>query len=338
MSWNLRLSHDNTFLSWHRNAMIATVAGGALIQYQKGQGMTPLAGSGLLMMGGLYMFTGSFLNVYQIFNIRKPLGLSRSSIALGVFNAWWPTALWSISLACLLEETPSWLLEGLRRVEAHLPKMLHSSLFLDPPALYPVCRLLQGVIAHEEDRLAAVRRHAAGHWSLMQQTHEPLTPLDVTLIIKRRLERLEMLKRQLDDLARSDRAVPTAVGAPILDRLRTEIEQLAKVLEADTSPSASRRSGLVWYIASCISTEHRRLLVELDDARRLSQRITAVRFTSVAFAARGQAGVRQASKEEIDMQKAVTRAPRLSRKQTTEAIEKAGPAYVGQHLGATPRT
>ena len=30
--WTVRLSHDNTFLSYHRNAIIATVAGCALVQ------------------------------------------------------------------------------------------------------------------------------------------------------------------------------------------------------------------------------------------------------------------------------------------------------------------
>lgn len=51
--WSARLSHDNTFLSYHRNAIIATVAGCALIQYRKGEGRPPLAGAGLLTMGGL---------------------------------------------------------------------------------------------------------------------------------------------------------------------------------------------------------------------------------------------------------------------------------------------
>ena len=59
------------------------------------------------------------------------------------FNALWPNALWSVSLACLLDETPTWLIEGLRHVEHRLPNVVRSSLFLDPPALYPVCRLLQ---------------------------------------------------------------------------------------------------------------------------------------------------------------------------------------------------
>ena len=48
--WNARLAHDNTFLSYHRNAIIATVAGRALIQYRKGEDRPPLAGAGMLAM------------------------------------------------------------------------------------------------------------------------------------------------------------------------------------------------------------------------------------------------------------------------------------------------
>lgn len=38
---------------------------------------------------------------------------------------------------------------------------LRSSLFLDPPALYPVCVLLKSVVNFEEERLSTVRAHAA---------------------------------------------------------------------------------------------------------------------------------------------------------------------------------
>ena len=63
--WSARLAHDNTFLSYHRNAIIATVAGCALIQYRKGEDRPPLAGAGLLAMGGLYMYIGSGLYIWQ---------------------------------------------------------------------------------------------------------------------------------------------------------------------------------------------------------------------------------------------------------------------------------
>ena len=185
--WNARLAHDNTYLSYSRNAIISTVAGGALIQYHKAEGKPPLAGAGLLMMGGMFMYVGAGLYVMQVYKLAGPMRLSRFAVAWSLFNAIWPATLWSVSLSCLLDEYPSWLLEALRRVESHLPSVLHASLFFDPPALYPVCKVLQGVVAHEEARLQTVRRHAAGHWSLTKPKRAPLTDLDVVSIIVRRM-------------------------------------------------------------------------------------------------------------------------------------------------------
>ena len=125
--------------------------------------------------------------------------------------------------------------------------MLRSSLFLDPPALYPVCKLLTGVIGDEDMRRQTVLRHAAGKWSLTKPVRAPLTDLDVVAIITRRLERLEILRADLNGAARSDRAVPTVIAAPLLDKLRTEIEQLEKVLEADAAAPPGR-TALMWYL------------------------------------------------------------------------------------------
>ena len=131
--WSLRISHDNTFLSYHRNAIIATVAGGSLIQYRQQQDRPPLAGTCLLAMGGLYMYVGSSLYVWQIFKLRKPLRLGPWTIFWGVFNASWPLVLWTLSLACLLESPPPVLLDSLRLIEDRLPSALYRTLFLDPP-------------------------------------------------------------------------------------------------------------------------------------------------------------------------------------------------------------
>ena len=275
--WGIRFGWDNTFLSYHRNAMIATVAGGALIQQQKSESRTPLAGAGLLLMGGLYMYVGSGYYLYQITRLATPLKLGAPSAAFAAFNACWPTLLWTVSVLCVLDETPSWLLELLRRVESHLPNVMRASLFLDPPALYPVCRLLEGVIAAEEERLRIVKRHAAGHWSLTQPARAPLTPMDVAAIIARRLQRLNTLKHALDELATSDRAVPTAIGGPLLSTLLTEVQQLEKVLEADTAPQTDGHTFLWWWLATMISREHRQLRNELDALRRLDKRSTLSR-------------------------------------------------------------
>ena len=147
--WNLRLAHDNTFLSCaaarcepmrpflyrrphrtlrsltqqsaaplshahslalhpdHRNAIIATVAGAATLQFRKGEGRPPLAATGLLMMGGLYMYVGSTLYLWQVFKLRRGMRLGPKAIAWSVFNACWPSVLWSHSLLCLLDESAS---------------------------------------------------------------------------------------------------------------------------------------------------------------------------------------------------------------------------------------
>ena len=51
----------------------------------------------------------------------------------------------------------------------------------------------------------------------------------------RRIERLEYIEAELKVYARSERAVPTAYAAPLLEKLRPEVEQLQKVLESDLS-------------------------------------------------------------------------------------------------------
>jgi hypothetical protein len=295
--WGVRLAYDNTFLSYHRNAMICTAAGGALVQYHKGEGRPPLAGAGLLLMGMTYMSVGTGLYIFQISRLRRVLHLGPRTVTWSLINACWPTAIWFVSLACLLDETPWWLLEWLRSVESVLPSALQSSLFLDPPALYPVCRLLQGIVTAEKRRLHTVRGHADGKWSLTKPVRAPLTDLDVVTIILRRLERLQLLSDELNNLAQSKQSVPTAIAAPLLDKLRTEILQLEKVLEADLAPQSSANS-LLWWFATLISSEHRALRDELEGTRRLTGRISAVRFTSVAFLARGQAGAAPATKEE----------------------------------------
>ena len=99
--WSLRLAHDNTFLSYHRNAIIATVAGCALLKYRVDEGKPPLAGAGLLLMGGLYMYVGSGLYVWQVVKLRGELRLGRKSVTWAVFNAGWPLAIWSVSVCDL---------------------------------------------------------------------------------------------------------------------------------------------------------------------------------------------------------------------------------------------
>jgi len=291
--WSLRLAHDNTFLSYHRNAIIATVAGGSLIQYRVNQDRPPLAGACLLGMGGLYMYVGSGLYVWQVWKLRVPLKLGKWTIFWALFNASWPLTLWSVALACLLEEPPKVLLNGLRLIEHRLPNMLHASLFLDPPALYPVCVLLRAVMRHEESRLVTVRSRGAGtsndgtHRSARLRPYTtragPLTDDDVATIITRRMERLHALQAKIDEMARSKTAVPTALIAPVLDTLNSELEMLEKVLQVDTG--AGTQLELQWWLTRLYSSPRRKLLDELETVQTLLRRIDAVKFTSAHYAA-----------------------------------------------------
>lgn len=169
--WNLRLAHDNTFLSYHRNAIIATVAGSALIAYRKGEGRPPLAAAGLLLMGGLYMYVGSALYVWQVVKLRKGLRISTPVVCWCVLNAGWPALLWTVAMQCVFDETPDWLLDGLMLVESRLPAMVHSSLFIPSNAVKPIVRLLATIQDQEETRfqhhcsIAGTHLHVRASWS-----------------------------------------------------------------------------------------------------------------------------------------------------------------------------
>lgn len=290
--WSARLAHDNTFLSYHRNAIIATVAGCALIRYRKDEDKPPLDGVGLLAMGGLYIYVGSGLYIWQTLKLATPLKLGTFQLGWSIFNALWPLALWTISLMCLVDEVPIWLLEVLRRAEPMLPRALRASLFLDPPALYPVCRLLASLKQQEEARLKAVRAHAHN-----VAVGGPLSRSDVATIIERRLDRLGVLQTSLDELARSPRTVPTALAAPLLDTLNMEAMLLEKVLEIDLLQGD--QNYVVWRAATAFSSDLRRLRDELEAVRALLRRIKAVKkLGSVGYVALASSGTVTAKKRQ----------------------------------------
>ena len=149
------MSHDNAFLNYHRNAMIATVAGAAMVQYRKGESRPPLGAACLFVIGGLYMYLGSALYVWQALRLKHTLRLRSSTIVFCFAHAAAPCALWSIAIACLCDETPRWLLNRLERVERFLPSVLHKSLFVEAEALAPVVRMLGVVMEHERQRLTS---------------------------------------------------------------------------------------------------------------------------------------------------------------------------------------
>lgn len=231
--WSLRLAHDNTFLSYARNAIIATVAGTALFQYRKGEGRPPLAAAGLLMMGGCYMYIGSGLYVWQILRLRHDLGLGPVAVGWAMFNAAWPVGLWSVSLACLVDETPDWLISGLSTAHAAgmLPTALAKHLFLQSTSLQPIVRLLDTVQQHEQSRLQMMKRPGASQQPYggredskdSRLVRRPsggnliLTSKDYVTVISERLERLALLHARLRPMAVGEsRAIPTSQAWPQL--------------------------------------------------------------------------------------------------------------------------
>jgi hypothetical protein len=219
------------------------------------------------------MYIGSALYVWQVAKLARPLHLGPRTVAWGLFNAAWPIGIWSITLMCLLEETPSWLLELLRRCEHLMPAALRSSLFLEPPALYPVCRLLRAVQKQEEERKRMIS-------STLDHEQSGLSGGDVFAIIAKRLERLSLLETRLWELLRSKHAVPTSLAAPLLDRLHTEAAQLEKVLEE--IDSAKRQKRPLWFLMA-FSPKYKQLREELEAVKTLQRRISAVSFASAAY-------------------------------------------------------
>ena len=175
----------------------------------------------------------------------------------------------------------------------------------EPPALYPACVLLKGVLDHERARLQIVRRHAEGHWSLAKpkRVQGLLADKDVASIIVRRIERLDYLRNTLNKYAKAERAVPTAYVAPILAKLQTELSLLEDILETDLAPNESLGGQTVagytlWFFASTASSEHKAMRNELEAVRMLGRRLAAIKYTAIEFAARGQLGVKQGTPEE----------------------------------------
>lgn len=295
--WSFRLAHDNTFLSYTRNAIISTVAGTAMFQFRKEEGRPPLAAAGLLTMGGLFMYIGSGLYVWQILRLRSDLGIGPWAVRWAIFNATWPAGLWSLSLLCLMDETPSWLLNGLVRVEHLLPAALRSSFFLPVRSLVPIVRLLDRAIEYEEMRLKMYQptglvlspssSSSAFASRVVRRTTNGtmLTNLDYYNVISLRLERLHALRAKLAPLiAGESRVTPTARVMPTVDLLATTVSQLDSALEADLQ----RTTGGTWRIVLgtfsrmgwTVCPREQLLLAELDAVRMLHRRCHAVKCDS----------------------------------------------------------
>jgi len=274
--FNLRLAHDNTFLSYHRNAIIATVAGASLVQYRKDEARPPLAAASLLIMGGMYMYVGSFLYLRQLFSWRHVLHLTPLRLTWATFNASWPIVLWTTSLACIVDETPSWLLVGLQMVEKQLPPLLHKSLFVPTASLKPVLRLLTIVCDFEGDRLRVMHK--------INDDESLLTDDDYRQMIELRIERLMKMQSQLEQLSSANEDhIPSDHVVRLLDQLYGTIVHLEIAVDAEWTrlKETSTQVRWLWLInRTVLSQEQQLLLDELEAVRALKRRCMAIKFDS----------------------------------------------------------
>lgn len=120
-SWGLRVSLENTYLSWTRNSIIATVAGCALIQYKVDHAKLnymPLSGLGFLFLGFTFMTLGQVSYIHASWVLRNLLGFSTLDWLWIGLNAVAPQAIWTTSIYSFLNGAPKLLspaLEKLRR-------------------------------------------------------------------------------------------------------------------------------------------------------------------------------------------------------------------------------
>lgn len=273
--------------------MIATVAGSALVQYRKGEGRPPLAAAGLLAMGGLYTYIGSVLYVYQTLLLRRTLGLGAFTVLWAAINAVWPVVLWTISLACILDETPNWLLHSLCAVESLMPAALHSSFFIETRQLQPILRLLHSIQEHEARRLCTMQPQGLplsqmhGIVLRRQQTSTAVfTNAEYSNIISTRLERLQIIESKLARIADTQsKWVLTSTSIPLLDRLYSSISQLEIALEAEIHMAQMEEKSFFGWMKSQVSwsllVERRMLEDEFEAVQALKRRCVAVKTDAV---------------------------------------------------------
>ena len=286
--WGTRLAHDNTFLSYHRNAIISTIAGSALVQYRAEQRRPPVAAMGLFSIGAFWMYMGSGLYLYQIFKLRHSMRLSNNAIIFGCCNAAFPVMVWTLSVACILDETPAWLLDGLAKMHAAgwLPAALQSSFFLKGETLQPVTRLLEKIQEHERARLSLLAVSASARpprrelspteRALLGQPERVLIDHEYVAIISARLERLEALHARLLPLSQAGSIASTVTVLPLLDKLETTIEQLEVALDAEVEKVKRRGVLRRWYS----HTQQDNLEGEIQAVTALRRRCIAVKADS----------------------------------------------------------
>lgn len=283
-AWSLRLNHENLWLSWGRNAIIATVAGVALVQYRKSEGRPPLAAFGLLCMGGAYMLTGSLAYVVSAVVLRHAMRLSVRDLAWISVQATWPVCVWGTSFLCMLDEEPDWLMDVLRLARRFLPSVMHDSLYLAEAEqwLAPIAKLTEVVSAQERHRLRTLEYHRWWHRIGARVfdlgSTPPLSGSD-DKALHCRLAELNASCAEIRELSRLaggsvDKSVAASEVVPVLSELVELLNQLEVLLEGDVARLYDR--PLWGRIAVTTTRTERSLAHELDTIRYLRRRVTSV--------------------------------------------------------------
>eukprot|EP00043_Microstomoeca_roanoka_P009207 m.87690 g.87690 ORF g.87690 m.87690 type:complete len:216 (+) comp14514_c0_seq1:243-890(+) len=100
---SLLLAHENGYLSWSRNAIIATAAGTAFYN------IDPLASAGLFGMGSLFMYSGTLQYWIHAVRLHKEARFRPYQLGMMIAVPTTIVTLWTISVISLLGQAPSYL-------------------------------------------------------------------------------------------------------------------------------------------------------------------------------------------------------------------------------------
>mmetsp|Transcript_60629 Transcript_60629/g.169419 ORF Transcript_60629/g.169419 Transcript_60629/m.169419 type:complete len:210 (-) Transcript_60629:193-822(-) len=129
--WGLRMNLENTYLSWTRNSIIATVAGCAMIQYKVKHSdvkRMPISGVGFLLLGFSFMTMGSMNYLCAYWQLRTLLKVSTPSALWIGINGLLPPTVWISSVYCFLNGAPELMVDLLETMEDNhmLPRGLQA--------------------------------------------------------------------------------------------------------------------------------------------------------------------------------------------------------------------
>jgi len=130
--WGLRMSIENTYLSWTRNGVIATVAGCAMIQYKVSAehlNRMPVSGFGCLLLGCSFWCLGPINYMWSYWVVREQLAMLWTDWAWVWFCGVGPPSLWLGSVYSFVHGAPPFVKRAMLDMDDRemLPNALRSS-------------------------------------------------------------------------------------------------------------------------------------------------------------------------------------------------------------------